>query len=186
MSREVLKAVRKKRKLWRCFKQSKQSRDVVLNLYKQLVRPHLEYAIQAWCSFYEKDKFILEQVQRRATRLIPDLRKLSYESRLRCLGLTTLELRRVRGDMIQVFKFLSGSDALTACNFLQVSDNCHVTRGNSLKLSKVFSRTDVRRFSFSQRVVNEWNSLPDWVVKSDSVHSFKVNIDKFFTNTGRL
>ena len=51
-------------------------RDVVLNLYKQLVRPHLEYAIQAWCPFYEKDKFILEQVQRRATRLIPELRKL--------------------------------------------------------------------------------------------------------------
>ena len=84
------------------------------------------------------------------------------------------------------FSILTGSDALTACNFLQVSDNCHVTRGNSLKLSKVFSRTDVRRFSFSQRVVNEWNSLPDWVVKSDSVHSFKVNIDKYFTNTGRL
>ena len=47
------------------------SKDIVLNLYKQLVRPHLDYAVQAWNPFYEKDKFLLEQVQRRATRLIP-------------------------------------------------------------------------------------------------------------------
>ena len=161
-------------------------REVVLNLYKQLVRPHLEYAIQAWSPFYEKDKFILEQVQRRATRLIPEIKNLPYESRLRILGLTTLALRRVRGDMIQVFKFLSGSIALTSCNFLHVSDNSQVTRGHSLKLVKEFSRTDIRRFSFSQRVVNEWNSLPEWVVSSNSVLSFKVNIDKFFTNSGRF
>ena len=112
--------------------------------------------------FYEKDKFILEQVQRRATRLIPEIKNLPYESRLRILGLTIIALRRVRGDMIQVFKFLSGSIALTSCNFLQVSDNNQVTRGHSLKLVKEFSRTDIgRRFSFSQRVVNEWNSLPE-------------------------
>ena len=66
--------------------------------------------------------------------------------------------------MIQVFKFLSGSNALTSCNFLHVSDNSQVTRGHSLKLVKEFSRTDIRRFSFSQRVVHEWNSLPEWVV----------------------
>ena len=161
-------------------------REVVLNLYKQLVRPHLEYAIQAWSPFYEKDKFILEQVQRRATRLIPEIKNLPYESRLRILGLTTLALRRVRGDMIQVFKFLSGSIALTSCNFLHVSDHSQVTRGHSLKLVKEFSRTDIQRFSFSQRVVNEWNSLPEWVVSSISVLSFKVNIDKFFTNSGRF
>ena len=154
-------------------------------MYKQLVRPHLEYAIQAWRPFHVKDKFILEQVQRRATRLIPDIRHLPYESRLKVLGLTTLELRRVRGDMIQVFKFLSSKDALGSCDFLKVSSG-NRTRGHGSKLTKVFSRLDVRKYSFSQRVVDEWNSLPHWVVESDSVLSFKVNIDHFFTNIGRI
>ena len=144
-----------------------------------------EYGLErVW--LMRKISFILEQVQRRATRLIPEIKNLPYESRLRILGLTTLALRRVRGDMIQVFKFLSGSIALTSCNFLHVSDNSQVTRGHSLKLVKEFSRTDIRRFSFSQRVVNEWNSLPEWVVSSNSVLCFKVNIDKFFTNSGRF
>ena len=69
--------------------------------------------------------------------------------------------------------------------FLHVSDNSQVTHGHSLKLVKEFSRTrtDIQHFSFSQRVVNEWNSLPEWVVSSNSVLSFKVNIDKFFTNS---
>ena len=160
-------------------------REVVLNLYKQLVRPHLEYAIQSWCPFYEKDKFLLEQVQRRATRIISDIRHLPYECRLRSLGLTTLNLRRIRGDMIQVFKFLSSTDVLSSCNFLKLASGSR-TRGHSLKLSKDFSRLDIRKFSFAHRVVNEWNSLPARVVNSLSVNDFKKNIDLFYTNTGRI
>ncbi|KAJ8031220.1 hypothetical protein HOLleu_27879 [Holothuria leucospilota] len=71
------------------------SKEIVLNLYKQLVRPHLDYAAQAWSPFYEKDKFLLEQVQRRATRLIPEVKHLPYHVRLKHLGLTILELRRI-------------------------------------------------------------------------------------------
>ena len=110
------------------------SKDIVLNLYKQLVRPHLDYAVQAWNPFYEKDKFLLEQVQRRATRLIPDVRNLPYHDRLKCLGLTTLGLRRVRGDMLQVFKFLSGRNSLSHCNYLEVCANSRV-RGHNLDLT---------------------------------------------------
>ena len=163
-----------------CFR-----KEIVLNLYKQLVRPHLDYAVQAWNPFYEKDKFILEQVQRRATRLIPDVSHLSYHDRLQILGLTTLELRRVRGDMIQVFKYLSGSDSLTTCSFLKVCTNTRL-HGHCKKLAKCFSRLDIRKFSFSQRVVNNWNSLPEWVINSSSVHCFKVNIDKFFVDCGKI
>ena len=149
-------------------------RKVVLNLYKQLVRPHLEYAIQAWNPYFEKDKFVLEQVQHRATKLIPEVRHLCYESRLRILGLTTLALRRVRGDMIQVYKFLHGSEHdLTSCDFLHVSSVEKKTRGHSLKLIKGSARTDVRRYSFSQRVVNEWNSLSECVISSNSVHNLR-------------
>ncbi|PIK41877.1 hypothetical protein BSL78_21274 [Apostichopus japonicus] len=75
--------------------------DIVVRLYKQLVRPHLEYAVQAWNPYFAKDKEVLEKVQRRATRMISSLKRVPYYRRLQLLNLTTLELGRLRGDLIQ-------------------------------------------------------------------------------------
>jgi len=72
---------------------------VLLQLYKTLVRPHLEYCISAWSPYYEKDKALLERVQHRFTRMIPGFRRLSYEMRLNRLKLWTLEERRNRADL---------------------------------------------------------------------------------------
>ena len=72
------------------------SKDIILQLYKSLVRPHLEYCIQAWCPFLQKDIDLLEKVQHRATRMIDNFRTMTYEDRLTTLGLTTLETRRLR------------------------------------------------------------------------------------------
>ena len=71
------------------------------------VRPHLEYAIQFWSPNYIKDQKWLERIQRRATKLIPTLRNLSYEERLKQLDMFSLHKRRIRGDMIEVFKILN-------------------------------------------------------------------------------
>ena len=80
-------------------------KDSLLLLYKTYVRPHLEYCVQAWSPYLEKDKVLLEKVQRRATKLVPELKQLSYEDRLKGLGgLTTLETRRERADMIEMFE----------------------------------------------------------------------------------
>ena len=68
---------------------------VVLRLYKSLVRPHIQYCVQAWMPHLRKDIDLLERVQRRATRVIDEFRGLTYEERLRELGLTTLETRRL-------------------------------------------------------------------------------------------
>ena len=160
-------------------------KNIVLRLYKMLVRPHLEYSVQAWNPYFEKDKFILEQVQHRATKLIKNIKDLPYEDRLDVLGLTTLELRRVRGDMIQVFKCVNGIDTFGVKSHVNLQGVSR-TRGHSMKLKKDFSRLDVRKFSFSERVVDEWNGLPEGVVSADTVLNFKINIDLHFANIGRL
>ena len=72
-------------------------------LYKSFVRPDLEYCVQVWSPYLRKDIEILEKVQRRATRLVTGMRKTGYEERLRVIGLQTLEQRRIRGDMLEVY-----------------------------------------------------------------------------------
>ena len=75
-------------------------------LYKTYVHPNLEYCIQAWSPYLQGDIQKVECVQRRAIKLVPSLKDISYEKRLKMFGLTTLQERRVRGDMIEVFKIL--------------------------------------------------------------------------------
>ena len=72
----------------------RREKSIIINFYKTLVRPHLEYCVQTWSPDLQKDKNILEKVQRRATKMIKGLEKLQYEERLRECGLTTLEKRR--------------------------------------------------------------------------------------------
>ena len=83
-------------------------KGLIIPLYKAIVKPHLEYCIQACNPHIRKDIDMLEKIQRRATKLIPGLRDLRYEDRLEECGLTTLETRRLRGDQIEVFKILNG------------------------------------------------------------------------------
>ena len=80
--------------------------EVMLQLYKVLVKPHLEYCVQFWSPYLRNDILALEGVQRRFTRLIPELRGLAYEERLSRLELYSLEFRRMRGDHIQTFQIM--------------------------------------------------------------------------------
>jgi len=83
-------------------------RDILLSLYKSLDRPHLEYFIPAWSPHYVKDKELIERIQHRFTRMFPELRKLPYLRRLDYLKLSTLEERRARADLIEVYKIIHG------------------------------------------------------------------------------
>ena len=77
-------------------------------LFTAIVRPHLEYANAVWNPFLQKHIISVENVQRRATKMVPGLRDLSYEARLRALKLPTLAYRRYRGDMIEMYKLSHG------------------------------------------------------------------------------
>ena len=83
-------------------------KQLIVPLYKAIVRPHLEYCIQAWRLYRKKDIDKLERIRRRANQAIPELRDLSYESRLLQCGLTTLETKRLRRVQIEVFKIVNG------------------------------------------------------------------------------
>lgn len=152
-------------------------KDIMVRLYKALVRPKLEYCVQAWCPYQKKDIEKLENVQARATRLINDCRNLCYEKRLKYTGLTTLSERRIRGDMIEVFKILKGFTKVNFNTWFKLSDN-NRTRGHRYKLEKSRSRLDIRKHFFSQRVVNAWNKLPSEVVESESINAFKNRYDR--------
>ena len=86
-------------------------KDMFVNLYKSLDRPHLEYTMPVIRPpRSKKDIISIENVQRRATHLVKSVSHLGYADRLKTLGLPTLEYRRERGDMIQVYKIVNNID----------------------------------------------------------------------------
>ena len=106
-------------------------KSLIVPLHKAIVRPHLEYCIQAWSPYLRKDIDMFEKIQRRATKLIPGLRDLRYEELLKECGLTTLETRRLRGgDQIEVFKILNGYENIDSNIFFKYKEG-KITRGHN-------------------------------------------------------
>ena len=111
------------------------SQEMFLSLYKAMVRPHLKYASVIWSPLYKKDKITHENTQRRATRLVPSLKGMTYSDRLKHLGLPTLEYRRERADMVEVYKILNNIDLVNKGKLFKMATH-QTTRGHPLKLSK--------------------------------------------------
>ena len=124
--------------------------EVFRLLFTSLMRPHMDYADCIWSPHLKVDIAQLENAQRRATRLVPDLRDRCYEDRLRALNLPSLLYRRRRMDMIQTFRIMTGIDDLEASDFFTM--NSRETCGHGKKIMKQPSRLNLRKFSFSHRV----------------------------------
>ena len=157
-----------------------------IRLYKIYVRCHMEFAMQAWSPWTQADRDLLESVQQRAVRMVSGLTGKTYLDRLKEVGLTTLEARRNRGDMIEVWKILHGEENVEADTWftMALGQNDRVTRQSSdpLNLVKPRARLDMRQNFFSVRCVDPWNSLPTDVKSAKSLNSFKNKYDYFSQN----
>jgi hypothetical protein len=161
------------------------SKNIIKRLYKSLVRPHLDYCIQAWRPHLYKDKEVLEKVQKRATRMVEGWSKLEYEERLRRIGLTNLELRRERADLLEMFKLMRGMEGLGKGNFFTelsvVKQEGVSTRGHSQKIFKERFKKDVGKFSFGNRGIDSWNSLNEEIVEQVNINGFKGKLDQYLS-----
>ena len=106
-------------------------------VFKTLVRPHIEYANQVWSPYLIKHITALENVQRRATKLIRGYKELDCKEGLITLKLPTLSYRRLRGDMIEIYKILTGKyNSTVTSNYFSLRENDSITIGHNLKLFK--------------------------------------------------
>jgi len=138
---------------------------------------HLEYCSTIWNPHYNKDKILLERVQHHFTQMFPHLRSLSYEHRLCQLGLWSLEERRNRADLIELFKMIKGFSSTPWSHFFKKAEDTS-TRGHTWKLAKQHSCCGTRLHFFSQRVINRWNNLSQEDVDAQSVNCFKGRLEK--------
>ena len=152
------------------------NKEIVLQLYTALVRPHLEYAVQFWAPSLQKDINRLEAVQARATKLVPALRHFGYRRRLERLNLFDLQTRRLRGQLIETFKILKGMTNIDLNNLFTLSTN--QTRSNGYKLELKRYRTSLCGNFFTYKIANTWNKLPVEIVNSNTVEEFKKKLDK--------
>ena len=152
-------------------------------LYTTFVRPHLEYAQAVWSPHLTKYVRMLENVQIRATKLVDGFKNIAYPDRLRKLDLPTLEYRRSRGDMIEVYKHLHTYDQLTIPPHFR--RHTRASRKHNYQLIWNKPKDGIRGLqsnSFYYRVITRWNNLPRNVVDATNINIFKRELDKALTS----
>ena len=158
--------------------------ELIRLLYLALVRPHLEFAVSVWNPCLSKDIKILENIQRRATRRSPKLKKKPYNVRLNEFRLTNLEKRRERGDLIQFYKIINGIDDVKwvkqprSLNEMGGQSTLNLRRHNKHYYREKPGLCSARENFFINRIIPVWNELPGDVKEARNLNSFKAKLDK--------
>ncbi|CAF0888952.1 unnamed protein product [Brachionus calyciflorus] len=143
--------------------------------------PHLEYAVQVWNPYFKKEINRIEGVKRRATKIISELRNLENDDRLVKLNLTSLEERRLRGDLIEQFKKVKNIDQVEWHHPLNKLSSHYGTRSHNYGFEKQLVRNCIPRTNFfTNRIANFWNILPREVVEQETINGFKNKLDNYF------
>ena len=155
-----------------------------IGLYKQFVRPHLEYCVQAWSPWTVQDINLLESVQERAVKMVSGLSGKTYQEKLKELNLPSLADRRKRGDLIQTWKIIHEVDRVKCSQFfnlIQEPVNRANTRFTAGRYNIVKPRVnlDIRKYFFSIRVIDPCNSLPESVKLAKNINQFKNLYDEY-------
>ena len=149
-----------------------------LMLFTAFVRPHLEYAVAVWSPHLKKHIDAIENVQIRATKLVDGFGKLTYQERLEKLNLQTLAYRRLRGDIIEIYKHFHRYDQkILPPSFTR---RTRPSRQHGFQLHEI-NPEDGERGPHSnflyQRIIRVWNELPRSTIVADNINTFKNNLD---------
>lgn len=152
------------------------TRDTFLKLYKALVRPHLEYGNTVWHPQFIRQSAAIERVQRRATKLLDECADMSYPERLRYLNLHSLKGRRIRGDLIEIYKIFSEFVDMEVGELFRLPEYTK-TRNSDRKIYKEHWNKKIRKCSLRYRNTNHWNSLTNTMKFAVNTNNFKNLID---------
>ena len=143
----------------------------MMNIYKTYIRPLMEYCAPLWNMGYIGDVRSLERVQRRWTKSVLGLGEMSYQSRLLTLDLFSFQGRLLRGDMILVWKIFNCECSISPEQVFIMDSSA--TRGHDYKIFMSRFNLDTRKYFFSVRVIQSWNSLSRDTVGSTTLANFK-------------
>jgi hypothetical protein len=154
--------------------------NFLMQMFNTYVRPHLEYGSQVWNPYLTKDITNLENVQRRYTKRLANLRDIPYSNRLYILKQDSLESRRFFNDLFYLYKIFVGKVDINLYDF--VDKNLSRTRGSNYKFFKPTVRIDCFFNSFFIRCINTWNTLSNEIIESDSFAVFKNACRELFSD----
>jgi len=158
--------------------------DSFVILYKSMIRSHLEYVVSVWNPHHQSLIEKLENLQKRATKLVLTVEKLCHEERLRKLKLPTVKYRRITGDMIELYKIFAGKydSEITEWITGKCTERQYDTRNHRYALQQSHIHYDIRKVNFCNKIIPLRNSLPDNIVSSPILNTFKARLDKFWEN----
>jgi hypothetical protein len=156
--------------------------EILRKAFITYVRPLLEYCTPVWSPHTQHNITKVESVQRHFTKCLDNMSAFTYAERLQILGLESLQVRRLKCDLITCYNILNHNLIVSNDDFFETTPY-HNTRGHSRKLFKKQVRINASKFCFSNRIINIWNSLPANVVESQSIAVFKSKLKSFDLNT---